>query len=72
MRDIETAYWRIARELKGQRAMAPYNEAYETLVNSVAPRANNTEPPQDGPQAAPQEEEPLVVRPPSKLGWPDN
>ena len=72
MRDIEAAYWRFARELRGQPAMAPYTEAYQALVNSVAPRANDTQPPPAAAQAAAEEKDTRAVRPPSKLGWPDS
>lgn len=70
MREIETAYWRFARELRGQAAMAPYNEAYEALVNNARLRANGG---RQAPAAAQQTATPpatLVARPPSKFGWP--
>ena len=72
MREIETAYWRFARELKGQAAMAPYNEAYEALVNSVRPRANGGGQAPTAPQEAAKPPATLVARPPSKFGWPAN
>jgi len=72
MRDIEASYWRIAGELKGQAAMAPYTKAYETLVNSVRPNAGVApSAPDAGPDVAP-ENEPATERPPSKFGWPSN
>ena len=72
MREIETAYWRFARELKGQAAMAPYNAAYEALVNSVRPRANGGGQAPAAPQEAAKPPATLVARPPSKFGWPAN
>jgi hypothetical protein len=72
MRDVEAAYWRFARELKGQAAMAPYNEAYEALVTSVKPRANEAEPAPSEPQPAEPEEEIQAEHPASKFGWPAN
>jgi hypothetical protein len=70
MREIETAYWRFARDLRGQPAMAPYNEAYEALVDNVRPRANGGG---QAPAAAQETAKPVaspIVRPPSKFGWP--
>lgn len=71
MREIETAYWRFARELKGQSAMAPYNDAYEALVNRVKPRANDARPAPAARPEAPQKRITLVASP-SKFGWPAN
>jgi len=70
MREIETAYWRFARELKGQTAMAPYNEAYEALVNSVRSHADGARLAPAAPQAAATPPATLVARPSSKFGWP--
>ena len=70
MRDIETAYWKFAAELRGQSAMAPYNEAYEALVNRVRPRTNDEPQAPAAPQEAVQEQATLPERPPSKFGWP--
>ena len=72
MRDVEAAYWKLARELKGQSAMAAYNAAYEALVSrSPAPIATpDGAPPTEAPTAA----KPVTVtqpeRPPSKFNWP--
>jgi hypothetical protein len=71
MREIETAYWRFARELKGQAAMAPYTAAYEALVNNVKPRANDARRAPAAPPEAPPKQITLVASP-SKLGWPAN
>lgn len=70
MRDVEAAYWRFARELKGQAAMAPYNAAYEALVSKARHPANDAEvtQPESAPAAKATPARP--VRPPSKLGWP--
>ena len=71
MREIENAYWRFARELKGQAAMAPYNEAYEALVKRVRPRANDEGQAPAAPQeAAEPPATPVAPHPPSKFGWP--
>jgi hypothetical protein len=72
MRDIEASYWRIAGELKGQAAMAPYTKAYETLVNSVRPSANAAPEAPDAASDIAAESEPPPERPPSKFGWPSN
>lgn len=70
MRDVEAAYWRIARELKAQRAMAPYNDAYEALVSKARRPADDAELTQPTPAPAAMATAPRAVRPPSKLGWP--
>lgn len=68
MRDVEAAYWKFARTLKGQAAMAPYNTAYEALVNRNRPPTKvETKEPESAPAEA---AAPRAVRPPSKLGWP--
>ncbi len=72
MHEIEAAYWQFARELRGQGAMAPYNYAYEALVHGARTRAKEAGPEPAVPQEAVQEQATLVVRPPSKFGWPDN
>ena len=80
MHEVEAAYWRFARELKGQSAMAPYNQAYEALAGRVRPRQSDPPAtpivPEEAPQAeaaqaevAPEKIAP-VARPPSKFGWP--
>lgn len=70
MRDVEEAYWRVARELKGQAAMAPYNGAYEALVSKARRPADGAELRQPTPAPAATEKAVPAVRPPSKLGWP--
>jgi hypothetical protein len=70
MREIEAAYWCFARELKGQTAMAPYNEAYEALVNSVRSHANGARHAPAAPQEAATPPATLAERPPSKFDWP--
>lgn len=70
MREIETAYWRFARELRGQSAMAPYSAAYEALVNRVSPPANDVREAPAAPQEAAPAQETLDPRHPSKFGWP--
>ncbi len=71
MPEIETAYWRFARELKGQLAMAPYNQAYEALASRAKPRANDARlAPAAQPEAPPKQI--TLVASPSKLGWPAN
>ncbi len=70
MRDVEAAYWRFARELKGQSAMAPYNDAYEALVSKARRPTDDAELTQPTPAPAVQEKATRAVRPPSKLGWP--
>jgi len=70
MRDIEAAYWRFARELMGQSAMAVYNTAYETLASSARPPVDRPEIIQPTPAPMASEGEPPPVRPPSKFGWP--
>lgn len=72
MRDVETAYWRFAGELRGQPALAPYTEAYEALVNSVRPRANDARPAPAIPAETPQKITPVPLPAGSKLGWPAN
>lgn len=69
MRDIEAAYWRFARELRGQPAMAPYTAAYEALVNRVTPRPNAASP---APSETPTQPAlpPEKSTPVSKFGWP--
>ena len=71
MREIETAYWQFARELKGQAAMTPYTAAYEALVNRVKPQANDARP---APATLPEipRKHITVIASPSKLGWPAN
>ncbi len=71
MRDIEAAYWRFARELRGQPAMTPYTAAYEALVKSVAPRRNDARPAPVTPPETSKKQITLVASP-SKLGWPAN
>lgn len=70
MRDVEAAYWKFARELKGQAAMAPYNTAYEALTTrgpapTNAPEAALPPTAPAKPLTTPQPE-----RPPSKFNWP--
>lgn len=78
MHEIETAYWEFARKLRGQGAMAPYNEAYEALVDSARTHASGArqapEPSEEpGQQREPaQEQAAPAARPLSKFGWPDN
>ena len=69
-REVEAAYWRFARELKGQAAMAPYNEAYEALVAKAPVPADDPEPSQQPVAPAADKSEAQSLRPPSKLGWP--
>jgi hypothetical protein len=71
MREIETAYWQFARELRGA-SMTPYTVAYEALVNSVKPRANDARPAPVAPPEAPPKQITLVSSSPSKFGWPAN
>lgn len=70
MRDIETAYWRFARELRGQGAIAPYTEAYEALVNSVKPKAIDAGPTPAGPAETKRRFMPNSSSAGSKFGWP--
>ncbi len=70
MHDIEAAYWRVARELKGQAAMVPYNDAYEALVKRAPIPTETPEPTEPTPAPAAMKKEKRAVRPPSKLGWP--
>ena len=70
MHEIETAYWRFARELRGQAAMAPYSAAYEVLVNRNQPPSSDATRAPDPPQEVVRKPYTLVARPPSKLGWP--
>lgn len=70
MRDIESAYWKVAKELKGQPALTPYTEAYEALVNSVKPRVSEAPPEPLPPEEAPKELPPESSSPGSKFGWP--
>lgn len=72
MRDIEAAYWRFARELRGQRAMSPYTAAYEALVQGVKPRSNDARPGPAAPAESPQKQITVVSSAPSKFGWPAN
>lgn len=69
MRDIEASYWRFARALRGQAAMAPYTAAYEGLVNRVAPRRDVTPaaPAAEATVASPPSRKSTLV---SKFGWP--
>ena len=71
MRDIEAAYWRSARELRGQPALAPYTAAYEALVSRVAPRRGVVPPALSVAEAtaAPPTKASTAV---SKFGWPAN
>jgi hypothetical protein len=72
MRDIETAYWQFARELRGQSAMKPYTEAYEALASRITHRVNDvraTAPPAPAATAEiPQAQNTHA----SKFGWPAN
>jgi hypothetical protein len=84
--EIEAAYWGIARELRGQAAMAPYNEAYEALSRSERRRTYDAQrPPTRAVPAAPVEDVsapapdpapapaiPPAIRPISKLRWVDH
>ena len=70
VRDIEAAYWQIARELKAQPAMAAYNDAYEALVSKAQRPTNAAEFTQAAPAPAATANADRAVRPPSKLGWP--
>ena len=72
MRDIEKAYWRFARELRGQRnAITPYTEAYEALVNRVKPRVTESrEPPVSPPTEMPERAASKPSSPGAKFGWP--
>jgi curved DNA-binding protein CbpA len=70
MHEIEAAYWRFARELRGQAAMAPYTRAYEALVNRTKPRPIDARGAPAAPPEAAQKPYTLAARPPSKLGWP--
>jgi curved DNA-binding protein CbpA len=68
LREIEAAYWAFARELRGQAAMAPYNEAYEALASSERRRAYDAKRDAQKPAAeAPQAPTPPPA--PSKFGW---
>jgi hypothetical protein len=69
IRDVEAAYWRVARELKGQAAMAPFNEAYEALVNRGKPRALDVPEPE---ATIDEKADAASPRSPSKFGWPSN
>lgn len=69
LREIEAAYWGFARELRGQGAMAPYNEAYEALANSER-RRNYDAKRVPAPSAAAPKEGPPAPSPSSKFGWP--
>lgn len=72
MRDVEAAYWKFARELKGQPAMAPYNVAYEALARKAHPAIDKpgTAEPTTTPSAAKPTNGTRPARPPSKFGWP--
>ena len=70
MREIETAYWRFARELGGQSGMAPYTKAYETLVTNVRPPQRDAPADPAATPDAPQEDS-MTTRPTSKFGWPE-
>lgn len=70
MRDVEAAYWRFARELKGRSAMTPYNTAYEALVNKARPPRTTPEVAKAAPPAAKATNGTPPARPPSKFGWP--
>ncbi len=71
MRDIETAYWQFARELRGQPAMAQYTAAYEALASRITPRANDARL-LPAAQPANAKKQITLVASPSKLGWPAN
>ncbi len=70
VRDVESDYWRIARELKGQPAMPAYNDAYEALVSKARRPTDAAEFTQATPAPAATVKAERAVRPPSKLGWP--
>ena len=70
MREIEAAYWRFARELKGQSAMGPYNDAYEALTSRARPRRLDAPATPIVPQETAPEAVTPAARPPSKFGWP--
>jgi hypothetical protein len=70
MHDIEAAYWRVARELKGQAAMAPYNDAYEALVRRAPRPRDKPELTEATPAPAATVKEVQAARPQSKFGWP--
>jgi len=70
MRAIEAAYWRFAHELKGQRALTPYTEAYEALVNKAKPRSAEAESVPASPTEPGRKNKPSSTGPGSKFGWP--
>ena len=69
MHEIEAAYWQFARDLRGQAAMAPYNDAYQMLVQRGKPPADDAQQTTVPPQA--DAEATAAERPPSKFGWVD-
>jgi hypothetical protein len=72
MLEIEAAYWQFARELRGQAAMAPYNEAYEALANRAKPRPTGARSALPAAAEGPQKTITVVPSSPSKFGWPAN
>lgn len=78
MRNVETAYWRFARELRGQPAMTPYTAAYEALASRGGSRVNEARsaapsaPAAPTAPTAPAETPPAQSRLVSKFGWPAN
>ena len=72
MHDVETAYWRFARELRGQPAMTPYTAAYEALATRGGARVNDTRSAAPPAPAAPAETPPPQSTIASKFGWPAN
>ena len=72
LREIEAAYWGFARVLRGQSAMAPYNEAYEVLANGERRRTYDADRVAPSPPPPPPVVEDVAEPdPPStKFGWP--
>lgn len=70
MRDIETAYWGFARDMRGQAGIAPYTQAYEALVNRVKTRVSEAPQAPTTTQETPDEVVPTSLSPGSKFGWP--
>jgi hypothetical protein len=68
IRDVEAAYWKFARELRGQAAMASYNAAYEALV-SKPQRTPAPDVMQPESAVSPATQDPPPETRPSKFNW---